>query len=258
MRVAIVCGAPSSEFMAPYDDNEVEIWVLGNRVQRHLDKRVTRIFEIHDNLTEHGDAAAYKASLVRLATKYPLIVGEKFLDVSPININGVLTYPYKEVEELYGHLYLTSSPAYMIAYAILQGATEIQIYGVDLSISDHEYFWQRPCVEAWVGFAKGCGIKVVIPEVSHIGKSKYVEGRDWNGETEVGVFSEESFTSMATQHKSEMDAIQDSRHQLALKAAAHDGAMQVYQNLAKTARAVAAKVDVKSLSEATRLRKLGD
>jgi hypothetical protein len=263
MKVAIVCGAPSSEFMAPYNDQEVEIWVLGNRVERHLDKRVTRIFEIHDDLREHGDVGAYKDKLIALANKgYELVVGEKFhCDENGIWFNTsaftVKKYPYKEVEALYGSLYLTSSPAYMIAYALLQGATEIQLYGVDLSISDHEYFWQRPCVEAWIGFAKGRGVKVIIPEVSHVGKSSYVEGRDWGKDTEVGVFSEASFATMALEHRKEMETIQDYRRQLALKAASHDGAMQVYENLAKTARAVASHIEVKSLTEATRLHSIG-
>lgn len=257
MKVAIVCGSPSSEFMAPYDDQEVEIWVLGNRAQRHLDKRVTRIFEVHDNLSEHGDVVKYYQWLESL--RIPLIVGEKWpsfhLPTVPSHVNE---FPYDKVEKLYGSLYLTSSPAYMIAYALLMGVEELQIYGVDLSISDHEYFWQRPCVEAWIGFAKGRGVKVVIPEVSHVGKSRYVEGRDWGNDTEVGIFSEESFAAMAAEHKAEMDAVQDERRKLALKAAAHDGAMQVYNNLSKTARAVASQIDVKSLSEATRLRKIGE
>lgn len=249
MKVAIVCGSPSSEFMAPYDDESWEIWVLGNRVDRHINKRVTRIFEIHDNLTEHGNSYKYAGYLVSLNRE--LIVGEKF----PAGFSEhTITFPYEEVEKLYGSLYLTSSPAYMLAYAVLRGATEIAIYGVDLSISDHEYFWQRPCVESWIGFAKGRGIKVFIPEISHVGKSKYVEGRDWNGDTEVGVFSEESFGALATQHKQQMEEIQNQRQALAIKAAAHDGAVQVYQNLAKVARAVEAQIDVKSLLETTILR----
>lgn len=249
MKVAIICGAPSSEFLAPYGDKDVEIWVLGNRLERHIDKRVTRVFEIHDNLSEHHDPEKYAQWLV--SHNLPLIVGEKFPSAQ---MSNVTRYPYAAVEALYGSLYLTSSPAYMIAYALLQGAEEIQLYGVDLSISDHEYFWQRPCVEAWIGFAKGRGVKVVIPEVSHVGKSNYVEGRDWNNETDVGVFSEDNFGALASQHKSKMDEIQNQRKELALKAAAHDGAIQVYNNLAKVARAVEAQIDVKSLLETTLLR----
>lgn len=249
MKVAIVCGAPSSEFLAPFDDKDWEIWVLGNRLHRFIEKalRVTKVFEVHNNLTEHGDVKKYIEYL--LSHNLPTIVGETW----PQHIGDTEVYPYKDVEKIYGHLYLTSSPAYMIAYAILQGATEIGLYGVDLSISDHEYFWQRPCVEAWIGFAKGRGIKVTIPDVSHVGKSNYVEGRDWGNEKEVGVFSEDGFLAMAEQHAAKMDAIQAKRRELALDAAANDGAQQAYRNLAKIARAVEAQVEVKSLSEATLL-----
>ena len=142
----------------------------------------------------------------------------------------------------------------MIGYAILKGATEIGVYGVDLSISDHEYFWQRPCVEAWIGFAKGHGIKVTIPEVSHVGKSSYVEGRDWKSEKEEKLFSEQGFNTMASKHKDEHEKLMNERRELALLAATHDGAMQVYSNLAKIARAADAQIDVKSLLETTVLR----
>lgn len=250
MKVAIVCGAPSTEFAAPYEDKDVEIWVLGNRVRRHLAKRVTRIFEIHDNLTEHGDVAEYEAELLKFATRHELIVGES-------NFNGLLgvtRFPYAEAVALYGSLYLTSSPAYMLAYAILKGATEISIYGVDLSIGDHEYFWQRPCVEAWIGFAKGRGIKVTIPKASHVGKSSYCEGRDWGNEKETGLFTEEAFTAMAAQHKKKNEDLMLHRQAVAIEAAAHDGAAQAYMHLARIGRAVEAKVDVKTLNEATRIQ----
>lgn len=247
MKVAIVCGAPSSEFLAPFTDKSWEIWVLGNRVQRYLDKRVTRIFEIHDHLPEQADPHKYASYLLSLGV--PVIVGEKF----PVQLHQMLAFfPYDKAEELYGSTYLTSSPAYMIAYAILNGATEIGLYGVDLSISDHEYFWQRPCVEAWIGFAKGRGIKVTIPEVSHIGKSTYVEGRDWNGERKAeGPLTEEGLLAMAPVHQQEMAAIKKNIRELELKMAMHDGATQVYQQLSKVARAIEAGVEVKSLLETT-------
>lgn len=257
MKVAIVCGAPSSEFLAPFEDKSWEIWVLGNRVSRFKDKRITRVFEIHDNLTEHGDVLVYKRRLLNLADKYELIVGEKFFDDLPSDeawAQNWVIFDYACSEKLFGSIYLTSSPAYMLSYAISQGATEIGLYGVDLSIGDHEYFWQRPCVEAWIGFAKGRGIKVTIPEVSHVGKSHYAEGRDWGNETSVGLFSEEDFKAQATEMAAKKEELQKARQELAVKAAAIDGAEQVYAHLAKVARAVEAKVDVKSLAEVTRLR----
>ena len=244
MKVAIVCGAPSSEFMAPYDDESWEIWVLGNRLDRHIDKRVTRVFEIHDDLSEHKDPEKYADWLVSTCEvgEFTLITGSNF--------------PYNKAEELYGSMYLTSSPAYMMAYAILQGAEEIAVYGVDLSTDDHEYFWQRPCMEAWIGFAKGKGIKVTIPEVSHIGKCSYVEGRDWGGAKDFAKppFTKVQFEEMASQHQQQMDNIQVEITGLNQKYAAHDGARQAYERLARVARSTEAGVDVKTLSETATIK----
>lgn len=248
MKVAIVGGAPSSEMLAPFADTSWEIWVLGNRASRYLDKRVSRIFEIHENLTEHPDPAKYRAWLC--SHGIPLVVGAKFAALHPAP--QVEAYPYELVEASYGALYLTSSPAYMVAYALLNPQiTEIAVYGVDLSVSDHEYFWQRPCMEYWIGFARGRGVKVTLPEQSHLCKSKYVEGRDWNGDTEVGVFSEENFMALAGQYATKHSEVMEERHKMALKAAMYDGAKQAYTHMAKVARAVEAQVDVKSLEEVT-------
>ena len=156
MKIAIVCGAPSSEFLAPFEDESWEIWVLGNRLDRFKDRRVSKVFEIHDDLTEHPDSDKYCKWLVD--SKYPLIVGEKF----PLTHKNITIFPYDKVTKLSEFGSLASSPAYMMAYAILQGAKEIGIYGVDMAVDDHEYFWQRPCMWGWVRFAEALFRKWII------------------------------------------------------------------------------------------------
>ena len=46
-KLAIVCGAPSSEMSAPFNDEQYEVWVLGNRSQNY--PRFDRIFEVDYN-----------------------------------------------------------------------------------------------------------------------------------------------------------------------------------------------------------------
>jgi hypothetical protein len=256
MKVAIVCGSPSSEFLAPFDDEEWEIWVLGNRLDRFKDKRVTRVFEIHDNLSEHKEPERYVEFLVN--SGFPLITGEKF----PVKGDLIAPYPYDAIESLFGSLYLTSSPAYMMGYAILSGAKEIGIYGVDLSVDDHEYFWQRPCMEAWIGFAKGKGIKVYIPDVSSIGKASYIEGRDWNGQkNEYGKritgrppFTQNEFLNMAETHNQKIVNLQTQIRDAELAIHTHSGAQQAYERLAKVARATEAGQQINSLSDSFRTK----
>jgi hypothetical protein len=64
--------------------------------------------------------------------------------------------------------YFDNSIAYMIAYALYKGATEIEMYGVAL-IVEKEYSWERPCVEFWIGYAMGKGVKVTVHEPTTIG-----------------------------------------------------------------------------------------
>lgn len=248
MKIAIVCGAKSSEFMAPFDDESYEIWVLGNRLDRFLDKnlRFTRIFEIHDYLGEHSDPYKYVEWLSERSE--PLIVGEKW----PIQKNNIEIFPYDEAQKKFGSLYLTSSPAYMVQYALLRFSDieEIAIYGVDLTIDDHEYFYQRACMEYWCGFVRGAGIKLTIPDVAHITKSTYVEGRDWEGKGPNGErdkyghapFTQSQFLQMAEAHEQrielEREKFLDLQKEHIAAINSHSGASQAYRNMAKTARAI--------------------
>jgi hypothetical protein len=246
-KVAIVCGSPSSEMLAPFDNAEYETWALGNRINNFKGKRVTRIFEIHDNLTQHGDVDKYAQYLVNIGI--PMVVGEKF----PIHASHVLPFDYAASEKLYGSLYLTSSPAYMMSQAISEGFGTIAIYGVDLAITNHEYFWQRPCMEAWVGFAKGRGIKIEMPDVCPVGHSAYVEGRDWDGiknnYKSKTLFCQAEFEKLAEIQSKRTQEIDEQIKALSIKANAHAGAEQAYLHMAKVARAVEAGNDIKSLTD---------
>jgi hypothetical protein len=84
--------------------------------------------------------------------------------------------------------YFTSSIAYMIAYAMELGYKRIGLYGIDMAM-DSEYQYQRPCVEYYVGLARGAGIVVDIPEQSHIMSYPWVYGIEDPPETE-GIITE--------------------------------------------------------------------
>lgn len=170
-KVAIVGGASSSQHLAPHDDRDWDIWVLGNQLKDYEGKRVSLIFEIHDNLS--NQKPEYPQWVVEAGP--PVMVGPKF----PIQHERVIRYPKKAVNALMGTNSLSSSIAYMFGMAVLLEYDEIAIYGVELLADNHEYFKQRPGVYAWIGYAKGRGIKVTIPDESPLFKDTYDEGRDW-------------------------------------------------------------------------------
>lgn len=70
-------------------------------------------------------------------------------------------YPLETIVKHFNTDYFVNSIAYMIAYALWDGATRIDLYGVHMS-NVTEYDRQKPCVEFWIGVAIGLGVAVNI------------------------------------------------------------------------------------------------
>lgn len=234
-KIAIVGGAPSGA-QAPFDDPEWEIWVHGNQYDRHENRRVSRIFEIHDDLTEHDNPVAYATWLAN--TGIPLIVGNRFSSYFNFPTWPNIDVFPKEADVLG---MLTSTPAYMMALAIHEKAIHIGIYGVEMAVDDHEYFKQRPAMYAWIAYAKGMGIGITIPEGSTLFNDKYKEGRDW-GKKVSGPFTEAGFQKMVDIHQQKIE-------EYTRLIQTHDGCLQSYSRLAKIARAIESGQDVKNLTD---------
>ena len=139
----------------------------------------------------------------------------------------------------------------MMAYALLKGATHIAIYGVDMAVDDHEYFYQRPTMYAWIGYAKAKGVIVTIPEQSPLFNDYYVEGRNSGGKPQLAVepFTEKNFLEMAAMHAEKMGELQGQIDRLNALIHTHHGSRQSYERLAKVARAVESGQKVNSLSD---------
>ncbi len=240
-RVAIVGGSPSTQHLTPFSDPGFDIWVHGNQMDRYHNKRVSRIFEIHDDLSEHQEG--YAAWLVEQLI--PMIVGRNFPFSAPL----ITKFPYDQANAIMGQK-LTSTPAYMMALAILEGYEHISIYGVDMAVDDHEYFYQRPCMYAWIAYAKAKGIEVFIPKESGLFVDPYVEG-DKSGKPDLGLppFTQAQFDLMAGFHGQKMQDIENEIFSLRMKMNAHSGSKQTYERLAKVARAVESGAEVKTLTE---------
>lgn len=71
--------------------------------------------------------------------------------------------------------YLTSTFAYIMAFAVSEGVDKIYLYGINLTALD-EYTHQRPCMEYWIGQAEARGIEVEIPAASALCKGPLYGG----------------------------------------------------------------------------------
>jgi len=174
--VAIVGMAPTSCSLAPFDDEDCEVWLLNEAHAFPWAKRATRWFQIHET-----------KSWKRYIAKRDVRGHATWLKENPLDIPIYMQYPRAEVPKSVGYplhevvdmvfplfrrgdqkvKYFTSTFAYMMGIALLEGFERIEVYGFEMS-DDIEYVKQKACAEFWIGFAMGRGIEVYTPPHNQI------------------------------------------------------------------------------------------
>lgn len=202
-----LCGfAPSSRELAPWDNPEVEIWCLNEAANFPWTKRIDRLFQIHPrwDITRDNNANDWNhwswlrneparcnlcrgtgtlktedkeipctANGCKDGTYEPLPGREKIKTIytmeTYLDVPGSVKYPLRQAIKYLGAKYFTSSFGYMMVLAVMMGFKRIECYGFDMG-SGTEYHYQRPNAEYLIGWARGRGVDVYIPEVSVLAK----------------------------------------------------------------------------------------
>jgi len=176
--VCMVGMANTSREDAPFDDPNVEIWVINEMInQGHSHytwiPRWDRSIQIHEEWDfsragNHNDEQHYLC--LQQDHGKPIYMQ----DVFPAIPNSV-KYPKEEIEAKFvadflrgpkdeRDKYWTSSPCYMLALALYLGFPMIRLYGFEMS-SQTEYMYQRDGVSFWLGTINGTpGSKFWLPE----------------------------------------------------------------------------------------------
>lgn len=186
MKVAIVGLATSSHDAAPWSDPAWQKWGLPWDDQSWT--QLDRAFEMHDLRLLKSEHSTRKAGYFDRLRDCPSL----YMQSASAEVPNAQPYPFEEVAHSVGQAYWNSSVAYALALAIHEGAQEIALYGIDMEGTD-EYAYQRPNMEYLIGFARGKGIAVHIPESSALCKFQpqgirfcghsptYVERYGWLG-----------------------------------------------------------------------------
>jgi hypothetical protein len=171
VKKLVIIGTSLSIIPLPEDG---ERWITISCIdprERDPVKKYDVVFELHDQETILNDKRDYKSITC------PIIVNgtaEYWKDV-----NNAFHYPIDSVLKavhLTHERYITSTIAYMLAYAIYLGEyNHITISRCHLSASE-EYAHQRPCVEYLIGVAREKGITVNVDADSEILYSPYLYG----------------------------------------------------------------------------------
>ena len=95
------------------------------------------------------------------------------------DVPGCIRFPIEAIEAAHGDIYLTSTLAHMLAYAIHYLPDHaIELYGFEAE-SNTEYAVQRPCIEYWVGYGRGLGMSIEAPG-SHLLQGKHYAYEDFD------------------------------------------------------------------------------
>jgi hypothetical protein len=157
-KVALVGFASNTLHLIPWEDPEFEIWGM-NQGHMNFKRRADRWFEMH---MPEATADVRDPNYIDFLKTCPIpIYMIQRYDEYPNSIR----FPIEDAMRLAGRDYFMSSVSYMIALAVLEGFTEIHLYGINLAIGD-EYFYEKPNAEWWIGKAEGLGIKIYVPHAS--------------------------------------------------------------------------------------------
>ena len=171
MTKIAICGTHKDTLKyAPFDDKEWTIYAPAHRYNNKHFPRVDVGFEIHvpSQIREFA-----KENYFQWLQKPDIPVWVRPDMVK--EFKGCNAYPIDKAKELMGREYFASTFSFMMCTAITAGATEIGLYGINLT-ADEEYFYQRPNMEFLIGLAQGKGIKVTIPPSSALLSLGYIYG----------------------------------------------------------------------------------
>jgi len=148
-----------------------EIWGLNGLLFEK--KKLDRIFMM-DIIDEMPSVVAGYWEIPKVIDKLnelgiPMVAPYQYAEISNSE-----SFPIKEVVEMFGTPYLNNTIAYMIAYALMKGVKSISTWGINQA-SGSEYFYEKGCVEYWVGQALGRGVDVYIngPSELLLNKARY-------------------------------------------------------------------------------------
>lgn len=174
-RIAIV-GTAGTWAKTPWTDTGLEILSLNDAYRMKGFARADAWYDLHpldhfhypdgNTVLAHTIPPGYycrpKNHLKWLASQpIPVWLAPEYLIQHPAAKDwpSARPFPKAEIEAAYGR-YFTSSPAWMIAHALMLGVRELHIYGIHLA-TESEYIEQRPNFEFLCGSILGRGKRTI-------------------------------------------------------------------------------------------------
>jgi hypothetical protein len=171
-RIAILGTAPTWR-ECPFGDPSLEVWAL-NDMHVLNPPRASRWFDLHPVekmyfrkpdrkvIASEVPAGYFVRPTGHLEWLRKQTIPVYVQDAKALGSPSARTFPKAEIEQKIGP-YFASSPAWMIGLALLEGVTELHIYGIHLA-TEWEYVKQKPNLQFLLGLAVGKGVHVIVPK----------------------------------------------------------------------------------------------
>ena len=206
--VHIVGFAPSWE-ETPWDSG-ADLWGMNALHKVAGDKPWTMWFQLHD-IDEHHKLDKDEHIQWLVESGIPVVMWPEH--IGKYDIPNAVPYPRDEVLAYFGK-YFTNTVSWMLAVAILEGRKKIGVYGVDMA-QDSEYGHQRPSCEYFLGWAKGLGIEIELPEASDLLTAPFLYGMEDPGPMRKKLMRrQKELTARRVQMEGQLNQLQQAHQQV--------------------------------------------
>ncbi len=158
-KTVIMVGALGA-WTAPLPEG-AELWSMNRAIDGHT--RIDRLLLLHP--PQDWLPAAGVASYIRDVNATGALVLTRDLDP---RFERNARFPAAEIIRELGVAYFTSTVAWMIAQAIVEGFQRIVLHRLFTTPWHGDYAGQKPCLDFWCGVALGRGIKVELSHDSYL------------------------------------------------------------------------------------------
>lgn len=188
MKKLIITGTANSIIEMP-NSLEYDIWGCGSCLTDSEIPRIDVLFELHQY--DKVKALYFSEKKVDYSRAGRIFVNsEKMLELFP----RAEVYPLEKVLSVFKRKFFTSSAAWILGLAIIEGYKHIEIQKIQCC-DDQEYWFEREALSYLIGYAEGMGVNIFFPPDTELLYTPCLYGfdADYENHLEVKLASREKY-----------------------------------------------------------------
>lgn len=179
-RKLCILGTAWTAKDAPFDNPDYDFWGVAHCLLLPQIKKMDAVFEIHLKDIWSKELHPNGKPIIHAANDFSCDIYTHEVDA---DLPRSIKFPREELKAKYksiipksDHFYMTNSITWMVLLAVDSNKYDtIELYGIHLEC-DQEWTFERPCLEFWMGYAMGRGIKIDVAEAADVCRCSHEYG----------------------------------------------------------------------------------